>query len=337
MDYLVASNISKSFNGSAAVADATVAVNQGESLALLGPSGCGKTTLLRILAGLEVPDSGTVSIAKTLLAGPHVFVPAEARRIGMVFQDWALFPHMTVAGNVAYGLTRSEIARGRVGEMLAMVGLSGLGDRYPEQLSGGQAQRVALARALAPQPRIVLFDEPFSNLDGELRSRLRSDVVALLRDLGMTSIFVTHDQEEAFVLGDRVAIMSDGRIVQHGTPAEVYQYPATPWVAGFVGEANVLEGHAGNGTMTSPLGSLPLLDGVAGTCRAVVRPEHLVLSEGGDGVVAGVQFYGHDSSYEVSVAGTRVVVRGMAAPRFGPGDKVAVTYVGPEVVAFPVD
>ena len=334
MPYLQADDITKRFNGTTALAGVDLTVEQGESLALLGPSGCGKTTLLRILAGLEVPDRGSVTIEGTTLTHPARFVPPEKRRIGMVFQDWALFPHLTVAKNVAFGLDKAEINRGRVSETLELVGLSHLADRYPDELSGGQAQRVAVARALAPRPRVLLFDEPFSNLDTGLRTRVRADVASLMREVGMTSIFVTHDQEESFVLGDRVAVMREGRIVQVGRPAEVYQYPVSPWVATFLGEANVVDGVATNGHASTPVGVVPLVDPVQGPCRVVIRPEHLMVGRGHHGVVSSVEFYGHDTSYDLAVNGTRLMARMIAAPNFVPGDRVSVSYSGPEAVAF---
>ena len=334
MPYLQASDITKRFNGTAALAGVDLTVEQGESLALLGPSGCGKTTLLRILAGLEIPDRGSITVEDATLTDPTTFVPPERRRIGMVFQDWALFPHLTVARNVAFGLDRTEIRRGRVEETLELVGLSHLADRYPDELSGGQAQRVALARALAPRPRVLLFDEPFSNLDTALRARVRADVAALMREVGMTSIFVTHDQEESFVVGDRVAVMREGRIVQVGRPAEVYQYPVSPWVATFLGEANVLNGVATNGHVSTSVGDVPLSHPVKGRCRVVVRPEHLTVARGDQGVVSSVEFYGHDTSYALAVDGITLLARVIAAPYFVPGDRVDVTYSGPDAVAF---
>ncbi len=332
-----AHRITKWFGDVAAVADVSFTVERGETLVLLGPSGCGKTTLLRILAGLEVPDSGTITLDGEVLSGGGTFVPAERRRVGMVFQDWALFPHLTVAENVAFGVADEPHARRRVAETLEMVGLTDLADRYPEALSGGQMQRVALARALAPRPRVLLFDEPFSNLDVTLRNQVRSDIAELMREVGTTSVFVTHDQEEAFVLGDRVAVMRDGQIVQLGAPAEVYQYPATPWVATFVGDANLLEGEASDGRVRTVVGALPLSNEVTGRCRVVVRPEYLMIGNGYDGLVTGVEFYGHDTSYRVTMGAVTLTVRGMAAPRFGVGDRVSVTYGGPKVVAFAVD
>ena len=334
MPYLQASDITKRFNGTTALAGVDLTVEQGESLALLGPSGCGKTTLLRILAGLEVPDQGSITVADSALTDPTTFVPPERRRIGMVFQDWALFPHLTVARNVAFGLDKAEISRGRVAETLELVGLSHLADRYPDELSGGQAQRVALARALAPRPRVLLFDEPFSNLDTGLRTRVRADVAALMREVGMTSVFVTHDQEESFVVGDRVAVMREGRIVQVGRPADVYQYPASPWVANFLGAANVLNGVATNGHASTVVGKVPLADPVRGPCQVVIRPEHLIVGRGNQGMISSVEFYGHDTSYELAVNGTKLLARVIAAPHYVPGDRVSVAYSGPEVVAF---
>ncbi|MCE2528403.1 MAG: ABC transporter ATP-binding protein [Acidimicrobiia bacterium] len=334
MSYLQAIDISKRFNGVSALAGVDIAVERGESLALLGPSGCGKTTLLRILAGLEVPDRGDITLEGRTLTGPARFVPPEQRRIGMVFQDWALFPHMTVARNVAFGLGKAGINRSRVSETLDLVGLSHLADRYPDELSGGQAQRVAVARALAPRPRVLLFDEPFSNLDTGLRTRIRADVAALMRDVRMTSIFVTHDQEESFVVGDRVAVMREGQIEQVGRPADVYQHPASAWVATFVGEANVLGGVATNGHVSTAVGDVPLADPVKGPCRVVVRPEYLAVGRGDQGVVSSVEFYGHDTTYELALNGTKLVARVIAAPDFVPGDRVSVSYAGPGAAAF---
>ncbi len=334
MPYLDASEIVKRFNGTTALGGMDLAMEQGESLALLGPSGCGKTTLLRVLAGLEVPDNGTVTVADRVLADARTFVPPERRRIGMVFQDWALFPHLTVARNAAFGLDKIAISHGRVSETLELVGLSHLGDRYPYELSGGQAQRVAIARALAPRPRVLLFDEPFSNLDSGLRTQVRSDVAALMRAVGMTSIFVTHDQEEAFVMGDRVAIMRDGLIVQVGKPSEVYHRPVSPWVASFLGEANVLPGMAANGHATTLVGDVRLVEPKKGPCRVVVRPEHLAVNRGNGAVVSAVEFYGHDTSYRMAMNGATIVARAIAAPVFSRGDHVSVSYSGPPAIAF---
>lgn len=292
--------------------------------------------MLRVLAGLEAPDSGTIVLGGETLTSPTEFVPAERRRIGMVFQDWALFPHLTVAENVAFGLDKEQIEQGRVAQTLEMVGLERLADRYLDALSGGQKQRVALARALAPRPRVLLFDEPFSNLDTTLRAQVRSDIASLMREVGMTSVFVTHDQEEAFVLGDRIGVMRDGRVIQVATPTDIYQYPVTPWVASFVGEANLVQGMASEGIVSTPVGAIALANSVEGPCRVVLRPEYLLIGNGYDGLVTAVEYYGHDTSYEVTLNGDKLLVRGLATPRFRPGDRVSVTYSGPRVVAFPL-
>ena len=334
--FLVADGVTKRFDGTLALDDAAISVAEGESLALLGPSGCGKTTLLRVVAGLETPDHGTVSVGREVLTGFCHHVPAEHRRVGMVFQDAALFPHLSVARNVAYGLTRAEVAAGRVLETLEMVDLAHLAERRPHELSGGQAQRVALARALAPRPRILLFDEPFTGLDTALRVRVRTEIHALLREVGMTSVFVTHDQEEAFVLGDRVAVMREGRVRQEGTPADVYAAPADPWVARFVGEANLLPGRTTDRVASTAVGRVPVTGSASGDVTVLVRPEHLDLTPGTDGTVTDVAFYGHDSSYTVRVGEQVLLVRGAAAPRFRIGDEVAVRFGGPATTAYPV-
>ncbi len=231
--------LTKRFGPVVAVEDLSLAVAEGEILALLGPSGCGKTTVLRIVAGLERPDAGRV-----LLAGRDATEwPPEKREVGLVFQSYALFPHLTVGANVAYGLRfRRGDRKRRVRELLDLVGLAGYERRKPHQLSAGQQQRVALARALAPEPRILLLDEPLSALDAALRKELRGELRALLKRIGMTALYVTHDQEEALALADRVAVMRDGRLEQVAPPAELYQRPRTPFAASFLGRANLWPG-----------------------------------------------------------------------------------------------
>jgi iron(III) transport system ATP-binding protein len=318
--------------------DVSFTVADGEFVTLLGPSGCGKTTLLRILAGLERPDAGTVTIADRVVTGPGAWVPPERRRVGMVFQDWALFPHMTVERNVGYGIPKRAPDRdARIAEALALVGLTGLGDRLPGTLSGGQQQRVALARALAPRPSVLLLDEPFSNLDTALRVQVRAEVHALLAELGVTSVFVTHDQDEAFVLGDHVAVMSGGRIVQAAPPAELYARPASPWVATFVGDANLVAGDASGRSAATPLGIVPLAEEVSGPVRVLVRPEMVRLVPGDTAVVELTEYYGHDSLYVVRTdAGATLRVRAAAAPIARRGDRVTLEYAGPPTVAFDV-
>jgi putrescine transport system ATP-binding protein len=235
----------KRFGAETAVDDVTLEIAEGEFFALLGPSGCGKSTLMRLLAGFETPDAGRVLLAGQDLAG----TPPHLRPINMMFQAYALFPHLTVAQNVAFGLKAKGRPAGEIGprveEMLALVRLEGLGGRKPDQLSGGQKQRVALARALAPAPRILLLDEPMAALDRKLREETQLELKTLQRRLGLTFLIVTHDQDEAMVMGDRLAVMRQGRIVQAGPPAEVYGRPVDRFVAGFLGEVNLAQGPDG--------------------------------------------------------------------------------------------
>ncbi|NOZ59049.1 MAG: ABC transporter ATP-binding protein, partial [Euryarchaeota archaeon] len=215
---VVLSGVAKSYGETPAVADLSLEVGDGEIFCLLGPSGCGKSTTLRLIAGLEVPDAGSIEIGGVAVAGEGTWLPPEERRVGIVFQDYALFPHMRVRENIAFGLrgwSRCALRR-RVDEVLELVGLSGLEERYPHELSSGQQQRVAIARALAPEPEVVLLDEPFSNLDVDLRRRIRRDIKRILREAGITAIFVTHDQEEAFYIADRLGVMRRGRLEQVG-------------------------------------------------------------------------------------------------------------------------
>ncbi len=318
----------KSFESDPVLIDISLAVEPGEALALLGPSGCGKTTLLRAIAGLERPESGVIDIADTRVFGDGIWVPPEERSVGLVFQNWALFPHMNVRKNVAYGLPRAERNGARVTEALELVGLSGLGDRAPDTLSGGQQQRVALARALAPRPGILLLDEPFSNLDTSLRVEVRSEVHRLLHDLGITSIYVTHDQEEAFVLGDRVAVMHDGRVEQVASPVQLYTAPATRWIAGFVGGAAFLPAQASGSTASSALGPIPLQTPSVGAVEVLLRPEQLGLGTGEDGEVVQIEYYGHDSMVFVDVGDAILSIRTGADPLVTRGQTVAVEYRG---------
>src|SRR5688500_6719022 len=260
-------------------------VPAGSSVSLLGPCGIGKTTLLRTIDCLERPDAGTITIGDRVLVGDGAFVPPERRRIGMVFQDWALFPHLSVGRNVGFGLDRAERRGGRIEEALALVELTGMADRIPSTLSGGQQQRVALARALANRPSALLLDEPFSNLDATLRVSIRAEVQRLLRDLSVTAVFVTHDQEEAFLLGDEVAVMLDGRIVQQGPPAEIYERPADRTVAAFVGDANFVRGSAAGDRAETAVGAVPLLGVARGDVEVVIRPEQLCVVDGDAGAV----------------------------------------------------
>jgi iron(III) transport system ATP-binding protein len=326
-------NLTKAFGSMRAVDGVDLDVPEGGICALLGPSGCGKTTVLRLVAGFERPDGGEVRGGERLLAGPGAFVAPERRRIGMVFQDYALFPHLTVAGNVAYGLGRRERRSARVQELLALVGLDGLGDRRPEQLSGGQQQRVALARALAATPSVVLLDEPFSGLDAALRAQVRHEVRSIILAAGVTALFVTHDQEEALSLADTVAVMHEGRVEQVGTPEEVYGRPATRWAAGFLGEADVLPGDARDGWVECELARLPADPGLDGPAEVLVRPESVALSLGGRGLEGRVverEFFGHDQLVHVELpSGLRLRSRSLSHPVWHPGDRVTVALDGP--------
>ena len=311
-------------------------VPEGAVVALLGPSGCGKTTLLRTIAGLEPADAGTVVIGGRPVVGPGVDVPPERRRVGMVFQDWALFPHLDVAGNVGYGLPRRERSAARIEAALELVGLGGMARRQPGTLSGGQQQRVALARAIAPQPSVLLLDEPFSNLDTTLRVQVRTELHHLLVELGITAVFVTHDQEEAFVLGDQVAVMVGGEIVQQAPPADLYAHPATPWVARFIGDANLIPGIASGASARTSVGEIPLLVSSHEATTVLLRPEDLRLSAGGDASVELTEFFGHDTVYLVrTVDGSVVRVRAGSAPAHRRGDQVTVRYAGPPAVGYP--
>ena len=333
---LTINGLEKAFGHTRAVDGASLHVAAGAIVALLGPSGCGKTTLLRCVAGLERPDTGEIWLGDTPVSISNLEIPTERRGVGMVFQDWALFPHVSVTRNVGFGLSRRERRSGLVGELLALVGLDGLSDRLPETLSGGQQQRVALARALAHEPSVILLDEPFSNLDASLRGQIRRDVRGLMRDLGITAVFVTHDQEEAFELGDEVAVMIDGIVEQQAPPAELYERPCSRAVAEFIGEATILDGYAHGPRAQTAVGPVPLLGPSHGPVHVVVRPERIALTDGDDGIIAGREFYGHDASYCVRLpAGLELTARVLGAPELNVGDRAALRYVGPPAACFP--
>jgi len=337
MQTVSVTGLAKSFGATAVLRGIDLAVPGGALVALLGPSGCGKTTLLRCVAGLERPDSGEVRVGDRVLSGPSAFVAPERRRIGMVFQDAALFPHMSVGRNVAYGLPRRDPERRRrVADALALVGLDGYEDRAPSTLSGGQVQRVALARALAPRPSVVLLDEPFSSLDAPLRAELRRDVRRMLAAIDATALFVTHDQEEAFLVGDEVAVMHDGGIAHQGSPAELYELPATPEVARFIGDANFVPGMATGAEALTAVGSVPLCQPAEGPVEVMVRPERLLAGPGDGGVVERIEYFGHDAVYVVRLPeGLVLRARAIGAPVHGPGDPVSLEFTGAPTVAYP--
>jgi iron(III) transport system ATP-binding protein len=267
-----------------AVADLSLEVAREELVCLLGPSGCGKSTLLRIAAGLEQGGTGTVLIDGETVAGPGRWVPPERRRVGLVFQEPALFPHLSVADNVAFGLTlRGEAARrARVTEWLAQLGIAARAQAFPHMLSGGQQQRVALARALAAAPRIMLLDEPFSGLDARLREQIRDDTLHVLKKSGTATLLVTHDPEEAMFMADRIALMRDGHIEQCGTPTELYCRPSSPFVATFFSPTNRFTGRVEGGAIATPLGPVPAGDLAEGSEALVLtRQEAVRIVEGG--------------------------------------------------------
>nr|WP_216645480.1 ABC transporter ATP-binding protein [Isoptericola halotolerans] len=304
----------KSFGETTVLSGVALEVAQGSLTAVLGPSGCGKTTLLRTVAGFERPDAGVVRLGDVEVVGPRTWLPPERRKVGVVPQEGTLFPHLDVAQNVGFGLPRrSPGRRERIMQVLDVVGLADLAGRRPHELSGGQQQRVALARALAPEPEVVLLDEPFSALDAGLRVALREDVRAALQQVGATAVLVTHDQEEALSIADEVAVMRAGVVVQHGRPQDVYLRPADLGVARFVGEAVVLEARRSDtNRVTTMLGPLHVLGPTptGETGRVVLRPEQIHLVPPGEGTAAVVErtvFHGHDSTVHLRVhpAGTR--------------------------------
>jgi iron(III) transport system ATP-binding protein len=308
-------------------------VAAGEMVALLGPSGCGKTTLLRCIAGLESPTAGAILIGdRDVTAGKGV--PPERRRVGMVFQDGALFPHRTALKNVDYGIPRGPDRTARALAALGLVGLDSKADRLPGTLSGGEQQRVALARALAPNPGVMLLDEPFSSLDASLRVQLRDDVRRLLIDLGITGVLVTHDQQEALAFGHRVGVMRAGRLEQLGPPEEIYARPANPWVARFVGEATLLPADLRGTTAETALGSIPTAPTDPGPGTVMLRPEQITIADGSTATVLAVDYLGALTRYELAVpdrAGMdggepqRVVATVPGPPRRAVGDPVGIS------------
>ncbi|MGB7423330.1 MAG: ABC transporter ATP-binding protein [Ornithinimicrobium sp.] len=350
--------VTKRFGATTAVNEISLSLARGEALAIVGPSGCGKSTLLRMMAGLNSIDSGTIRVGGREVAGPSTFVPAERRGVGIVFQDLALFPHLSVADNVAFGLTRRTPARtgqadsrrrswlrdtrhskneetqDRVREMLELVGLSRFGDRYPHQLSGGEQQRVAIARALALNPDVVLLDEPFSQLDRGLAARVRDEAIQALRAAGASVVLVTHDQDEALAVGDRVAVLQAGRLVQLAEPVEVFHRPINRFVSTFLGEADFLSGVRHGESADTVLGPLPVLEGVDGDVDVMTRPHDLTVRplldsdladqgrnrcHGAAGMVQRLEFRGGDVLHHVALD-SGPVVRALTSHT----DKIAV-------------
>jgi putative spermidine/putrescine transport system ATP-binding protein len=327
MAEVVVEGVCKSFGAAIALNDLTLTAADGEILVLLGPSGCGKTTLLRVISGIVAHDAGRI-----LIGGRRVdHLPPEERNLGLVFQSYALFPHLTVAGNVGFGLRVRRLPKAeieaRVGAALKLVDLENLAGRYTRQLSGGQQQRVALARAIAIQPQVLLLDEPLSNLDAKLREQLREELRALQRRLGVTSLYVTHDQVEAMALADRVIVMNQGRIVEGGAPIELYRRPKHRFTAEFLGQTNLVEAKAEGGFLTLPWGQSVSFDGAErGQVFLSIRPEEIaVADEGAPGVVNELTFLGGAVDYRVTVGPVALRVR-MPAPAalLSVGDRVMI-------------
>ncbi len=326
--------VSKAYGAVLAARDLHLTAEPGELLTLIGPSGCGKSTLLRLVAGLERPTTGTIVIDGEVVAG-RGWVPPERRRVGLVFQDHALFPHLDVARNVAFGLDRVPRAerRARVAEVLDLVRLGELANRYPHELSGGEQQRVALARALAPRPAVVLLDEPFSSLDETLRGQVRADTVAVLRSTGTTAVLVTHDQTEALSVGDRVVVMNRGVIEQADTPVRVFESPSTRFVASFMGDAVFLPAHVHDALLTSEIGVVSTVPGWAGVdvdVEVVLRPHEVAITPdaGGIGLVVDVEYHGAFVLHTVRLPSDRLVQSWQPhSVRHPVGSRVAVSVV----------
>ncbi|TVR15060.1 MAG: ABC transporter ATP-binding protein [Balneolaceae bacterium] len=328
-------HIEKSFeDGVPVIQQASFEVQENEIFALLGPSGCGKTTTLRMIAGFEHTDRGEIYLEGELLSSSKVHKAPQKRGIGFVFQDYALFPHMTALDNVAFGLAKLPKFKRKVfaEEVLCRTGMGDHKHKSPAELSGGQQQRVALARAIAPEPKLVLLDEPFSNLDAMLRESTRKEVRSILKKAGMSAVLVTHDQEEALSFADRIAVMNEGRIEQIGLPEEVYYQPKTKFVAQFLGRTNLFEGDVDNcDTIQTKLGCIKLNRSANGRVTCSIRPEHLTIetpngSSNGysRGIIIAREFKGHDITYHVECAGERYIIHTDNRIVFEKNDEVVV-------------
>ena len=325
-----------------AVEHITFTVHQGEILCLLGPSGCGKTTILRAIAGFERVTAGSIVLSGQLVSSQDVMVPTEERQIGMVFQEYALFPHLRVEKNIAFGLSHLSRTQQRaiVDDLLSLTGLRGLEQRYPHELSGGQQQRVALARALALRPVLLLLDEPFSNLDPDMASRMRQDLHALLRQTKTTAILVTHDHDEAFSMADRVAVLNRGRLEQFDTPEAIYHVPTTPFVADFVGQADFISGVVANDLVTTEIGEFPNTQHLAtGTSVVVmIRPDdiHIVPTKGADAHILARQFKGSENVYTIQLPSGQIVHSSESSLSiYQVGTAIALRVVATHTVLFP--
>ncbi len=358
MAFIEISGIAKQFGAFQALKGVSLSVAEREFVTFLGPSGCGKTTMLRTLAGFLTPDHGTIHVAGRLMSSPQATIPPEMRRMGMVFQNYAVWPHMSVFDNVAFGLRIGRVPNAEIGDrvarMLAAVGLQGLEHRHPGQLSGGQLQRVALARSLVVEPSILLLDEPLSNLDAKLRERMRIEIKALQRRTGITFIYVTHDQAEALALSDRIVVFNKGMVQQVGSPRDVYERPANLFVADFMGLVNKLSGtivsKEGNrarvqvGQQAMEVRMSDALD-TARSVTVAIRPEAIVLGKNDPavasnslkGVVVESTFLGNVVDHQIDVGGCLLHVQGAHRHTFAPGETVELSVPVADCVAMQDD
>ena len=329
-----ARSVNKSYGSEIVLSDFNLDVWNGSIVGILGISGSGKTTALRLLAGFDKPDSGIIEMRNRVISSEDTFLPPEERNVGMVFQDYALFPHLNVEKNISFGLSRDEIKSGRLQEVLSMCNLETYRNKFPQELSGGQQQRVSLARALAPKPEVILLDEPFTSLDAHMARDLREEVVSLLRQTETTAIIVTHDQEEALSVCDVVSVLENGSVIQSATPQEIYLNPVSQTVANSVGDPNILKGFSVDGRVETSLGTF--VTAYNGALDVSIRPEciELLLDSEGSYVVKECTFYGHDQviSFQNS-KGEVFRARSLPNTIYEAGDKVNINIS--EVTTFP--
>ena len=327
-------SVSKSYDEEQVLSDFNLDVWKGSITGILGSSGSGKTTALRLIAGFDRPDAGIIEMKNEVIVSDEVWLPPEKRNIGMVFQDYALFPHLTVEKNIAFGLGKNDLEKGRLKEVIDMCNLSGLINKFPQELSGGQQQRVALARALAPNPEVVLLDEPFTSLDAQMARVLRDEVVELLKNTETTAIIVTHDQEEALSVCDVVSVLEKGKIIQSSTPQEIYLNPVSKTVANSVGDPNILKGFSIDGRVETSLGTF--VSAYEGALDVSIRPECIEVNLDSEGsyIVKECTFYGHDQviSFQNS-KGEVFRARSLPNTIYEAGDKVNIEIS--EVTTFP--